>query len=272
MRLMTVGIVASAIGSGRDVAAVAHDGHPIGDLLELLEPMRDVDDPDAVISKLADDPEQFLDLGIGQGGSRLVHDEDRGVERERLGDLDHLLPGDCQGADLDPRIDVEVEQLEHPPGAGVQLLLVESEGQSPARLAADEDVLRHRQVGHQVQLLVDDADAQLLRRFRARDDDLVALETNGPGVGLVDPAEHLHEGRLAGSVLADQRVDLARVQLERRLVERVDTRKVLGDALHLDEGLASPKTLRPARAIRAPQVPAPSTMNSFLLSITESGR
>ena len=30
-----------------DVAAVAHHRHPVGDLLQLLEPVRDVDDPDA---------------------------------------------------------------------------------------------------------------------------------------------------------------------------------------------------------------------------------
>ena len=63
--------------------------------------------------------------------------------------------------------------------------LVEQKPKPAARLAADEDVLRHGQVGHQVQFLVDDADAELLRGARARDLDLLALEEDAPAV-LVD--------------------------------------------------------------------------------------
>ena len=61
----------------------------------------------------------------------------------------------------------------------VERLLVE-DAKPLARLAADEDVLRDRQVGHQVEFLVDDADAKLLRRSRAGNLDLFAFEQDPP--------------------------------------------------------------------------------------------
>ena len=41
-----------------DERAVAQDGHAVGDLRQLLEPVRDVDDADALPPQLADDAEQ----------------------------------------------------------------------------------------------------------------------------------------------------------------------------------------------------------------------
>ena len=45
-----------------DERAVAQGRHAVGDLRQLLQPVRDVDDPDAVRLQLADDAEQVLDL------------------------------------------------------------------------------------------------------------------------------------------------------------------------------------------------------------------
>ena len=42
--------------------AVAQGRHAVGDLRQLLEPVRDVDDAHAVRLQLADDPEEPLDL------------------------------------------------------------------------------------------------------------------------------------------------------------------------------------------------------------------
>ena len=65
--------------------------------------------------------------------------------------------------------------------------------------------------------------------------DLLAADADRPGVAPVDPRQDLHEGRLAGAVLADEGVDLARPQLELGPVERVDARERLADPVHLDE-------------------------------------
>src|SRR5215813_9022498 len=74
------------------------------------------------------------------------------------------------------------------------------------RLAPEKDVLGHRQLRHEVQLLMDDGDAVplgLARRMdcdgRAVDDDLALILADGP-------AQHLHQGRFAGAVLAEERM------------------------------------------------------------------
>ena len=58
--------------------------------------------------QVADDPEQLVDLRVGQRRGRLVHDQDVGVERERPGDLDHLVLGDRERADPRPGVEWQV--------------------------------------------------------------------------------------------------------------------------------------------------------------------
>ena len=53
-------------------------------------------------------------------------------------------------------------------------------------------------------------------------------------VGPVEPGEDVHERALAGAVLAQQGVDLARPQLEVDVVVGQDAREALDDPAHLD--------------------------------------
>ena len=97
---------------------------------------------------------------------------------------------------------------------------------------ADEDVLGHAQIGEDQRLLVDGGDAEPLgvggvagRHGRAVDQDLALVRR-------VDAGHHLDQRRLAGPVLAHQRVDLAPPQLERHVVEGTRGPEALGDAPH----------------------------------------
>ena len=197
-----------------------------------------MDNADALTAELASDAEELVDLLVRQRGGRLVHDQDRGVERESLGDLHHLLLRDTERRNPLAGIEVETKLLEEGGRAVVERAIVEDERQAPPRLSADEDVLGDRQVGHQVQLLVDHADAEVLRSRGVRNLDLRTLEPYDAGVALVDAVEDLHERRLAGAVLADQGVDLARVEVEVAIRERMNARKVLRDPVHFNEGLS----------------------------------
>ena len=107
------------------------------------------------------------------------------------------------------------------------------------RLAAEEHVLGHRAVGQQVELLVDDPDAGGLRRVRVAERDLLAVDADRPVVGRVDAGEHLHQRRLAGAVLADDRVDLAGAQVEVDAVQHLDADEALADARHLEQRRAA---------------------------------
>ena len=89
------------LGAGRagDELAVAEDRHAVGQGEDLVHLVRDVEDGRARLAEVVDHPEEPVDLGVGQGRGRLIHDQDRGLVRQRLGDLDHLLVADPQAAD-----------------------------------------------------------------------------------------------------------------------------------------------------------------------------
>ena len=89
------------------------------------------------------------------------------------------------------RVEVQVELLEQLRGLAVERLVVQED--AAARLPADEDVLGHGQVAHEVQLLVDDADAEVLGGPRGVDLHLLALDLDRPGVAAVDAAQDLHQ-------------------------------------------------------------------------------
>ena len=60
--------------------------------------MADEEDSDALPLQVADKLEQLLNLVRGERRRRLVHDQDADVERNRLGDFDRLLGGQCQSS------------------------------------------------------------------------------------------------------------------------------------------------------------------------------
>ena len=219
-----------------DELAVAHDRHAVHDVLQLLQAVGDVHDALALGAQTADDAEQLVDLLGGQRRGGLVHDEDAGVGGQRLGDLHHLLLGHLQGADHRGGIQLDVQALEHPRGLGVHLLL--GELQAPAALAAQEHVLRHRQVLAHVQLLMDDGHAQLLRALGVHVVDLLTEDLHRAGVLVVNAGEHLHQRRLACAVFTQQRHDLARLQMKVNVVQRLYAGKTFAYVFQFDDVLA----------------------------------
>ena len=95
-----------------DESPVAEHRHLVGDLEQLVHFVGDVDDACALSLERADDPEQVLDLAIRQRRGRLIHDQDVGIVRDGLGDLDHLPVGDREVAHFRFRIERNVEPLE----------------------------------------------------------------------------------------------------------------------------------------------------------------
>ena len=55
------------------------------------------------------------------------------------------------------------------------------------------------------------------------------------GIGQVHARKHLDEGRLAGAVLAEQRVDFAGVDVEVEAIERQGSGEAFGDAAHREQ-------------------------------------
>ena len=195
-------------GDGVDPAPVLEDGDPPRQLEDLFQPVRDVEHGQTALLQEPHPLEEGVDLVRRKRGGRLIHDQDAGLERERLGDLDRLLLGDGelahQGAGRDGALDAELGQQ---PGRRLLHRAVVDE-RSPRWLAAEKDVLGDRPLREEVELLVDDAHPPLLRLPRVAEADLLAVEEDRPRVGLIGADEDLHQGALAGAVLADDGMDL----------------------------------------------------------------
>jgi hypothetical protein len=220
-------------GHGVDHLAVAEHGDPVGDLEHLVQRVGDEDDRLAVGLELAHVGEQLLDLLGDEHGRRLVEDQDVRPPVQQLEDLDPLLLADADV--LDPGVGVQrgaepTGQLLHP---ALGLAQVEA---APALvgLGPEDDVLGHREVVDQHEVLVDHADAQLDGLARRVDMLCFAPDQDLALVGLLKAVEHLHQGRLAGPVLADQGVDLALGHLQVDLVVGDDPGVAPGDAPALD--------------------------------------
>ena len=104
-----------------------------------------------------------------------------------------------------------------------------------ARLAAEEDVLGDGAVRQEVELLVDDRDAGLLAPRRVVERDLLAVDPDRALVGRVHAGEDLHQRRLAGAVLAHDRVDLAGRAGRGRRRGAPGRRGTLADPAHLEQ-------------------------------------
>ena len=152
-------------------------------------------------------PKSSIGLLRRQHGGRLVEDEDVRAAVERLEDLDPLLLADGDALDALVGIDREVERVREILDALPRGVHVEDHA-GGRRLGREHDVLGHRHHRDEHEVLVHHADPVLDRFLRRVDPDRLALDEDLALVGVVEAVEDAHQGRLAGAVLAEQRVHL----------------------------------------------------------------
>ena len=80
-----------------------------------------------------------------------------------------------------------------------------------------------------IQLLIDDADAQLLGVERVVQHYVPAFQRDLPAVGPKRSGADARQGALAGAILAHQGVDFARGEFETRRAQGSDAAKMLAD-------------------------------------------
>ena len=124
-------------------------------------------------------------------------------------------------------------------------------GETPVRSgAADEQVLEDGVPGHQVEMLVDHADAERERIGGAADQRRLAVDLDRPLVGRIGPEEDVHQAGLAGAVLAEEAEDVAGMEGEVDPGAGVHRAEALDDAAHGEKrrghrGKADEETDRP---------------------------
>ena len=210
-----------------ELAVPQHD-HAVGQLLHLVELVRDEHDGLARVAHVAQHGKELLRLLQRQHGGRLVEDQDVRAAVEHLDDLDRLLLRDGHVVDLLVRVHLKAVGVADLPDARGDGLEVQH---LPARQAED-DVLRRGQHVHELEVLVDHADAQVERVLRAADGDRTAVHLDLALVREIDAREHVHERGLAAAVLAQQGQDLAPVDVQIDLLVGRDAAEGLGDAAH----------------------------------------
>ena len=195
--------------SRTDEPTVPEDADPLGDVENLLHPVRDVEYRRTLRLEGAYYPVERLDFGIGQSGGGLVHDEDRRVLADGLQYLYHLPRRDPEIAYENARVELDIVALAELSRLGFHRSYIEDREEFSRRQVGYEQVFRDAQVGHQRELLEDDADSLGVRLSDAPQIGPAPLYEHFTGIRRVHAAEDLHEGALACAVLADYRPDLA---------------------------------------------------------------
>ena len=215
-------------GDVTDVFALAQHGHAVGHVEHLVQLMRDDNEGLAVGLHVAHDGEELVRLLRGEHCGRLVQNEDVRPAVEHLDDLDGLLLRNGHVVDLLIGVDVE------PVFVADLFDLFAGFGNVELAFKAEDDILRCGEKIDELEVLVDHTDAVFERILGGGDRDGFAVNVDLPLVGEIDAGEHVHQRRLAAAVFAEQRQDLALVQLKVDGVVRHHFAEPLRDILHFN--------------------------------------
>ncbi len=105
-------------------------------------------------------------------------------------------------------------------------------------------------------MLIDHAEAERVRLARARDVDLAVADHDAAAVGPVIAHDAFDERRFAGAVLAEQRVNGARLHAHRHGLERDEVAEPLADVDRLDgQGRGGGHAMSRMRSAERPTAP-----------------
>jgi hypothetical protein len=211
-----------------DQPAVAQHRDAVADLIDLIEKMGDEHDADAAQRELAHHREQDLDLMAIEARGRLVEDQHPRRQVDGAGDRGDVLHRDRIVSERLGDVDMQVELRKQRGGATAHLGLAHQA--EPRRLPAEIEVLRHRQVRQQIDLLIDGGDARIDRLLGRARRDLGAAEPDDAGIAREHAGHRLDQRGLARAVLAEQRVDFAGPQGEIHLLQGAQRAKALAQA------------------------------------------
>ena len=208
---------------------MAQNGHPVGQLLHLVHFMGDNDDGLARVPHIAQHGEELLRLLRGQHGGRLVQNQNIRAPVEHLDDLHRLLLGDGHIVNLLVGIHVKAVGV----ADGFDLLRHLIHVETARLLQAQHDVLGGGEHIHQLEVLMNHADAIAEGVPGGTDHRFLPVNENLALVREVDAGEHIHEGGLAAAVFSQQRQNLSPVNIQPHPVVGKDGAKAFGNVPHL---------------------------------------
>src|SRR4051794_4160223 len=124
-------------------------------------------------------------------------------------------------------VEVDAEAGEHATGLALLLAPMDAAQRTAGEAAVQREVVHRIELEHETEVLVDEAQA-VGDGVAERERHAVELGA-AAGIRRVIARERLDQRRLAGAVLADQRMDLARPDLKRRVDQRARGAERLGE-------------------------------------------
>ena len=243
---------------GQHVAAVAQHGDAVGELHDLVDAVRDVDDRHAFGRRVRRTiPNSRCALGRRQGRGRLVHDQDAGLRatapwrsRPAAARRRAAPPTGRRGSSVD---------AERAQAARAAAALPRRSTKRPARSGSRPRKMLSatRQLRHEVELLVDDGDAGARGLAGAGEPHRLAVDRDLAVIVGIDAGQDLHQRRLAGAVLAHQGMDLARARREIDALEHRHIAERFADAAHGEQRWSSRVAHSDRRASPVPRLAGP---------------
>jgi len=106
--------------------------------------------------------------------------------------------------------------------------------QSAFLLQSEHEVFRRGEYIHELEVLMDHPDAQVIGVFRRGNGDFLPVDKDLPGIRVIDAREHVHERGLAAAVFPQQGQDFAAPDLQGDLVVGYDGSECLCHMDHAD--------------------------------------
>ena len=205
---------------------VAENGDPVGKVLNLVHLVGDDDHGLASVAHIAQNGKELVGLLGGENGGRLVQNQDVSPAVENLYYLNGLLLGHGHIVNLLVGVHLKavgIADLTYLCGGGLQIQFA---------LKAEDYIFSGGEHVHQLEVLVYHADAKIESISGRADDDRLSVNCDLALVGEIDAGEHIHKRGLAAAVFAQQRKDLAPVDVKPDLVVGYHRAKGLCDISH----------------------------------------
>jgi hypothetical protein len=225
-----------------DPAAAVEDRDAVAQAHHELHVVLDQQDGAAVAPYALEQRAQRELLGGIHAGGRLIEREQQRFGGQRAGDLEPALIAVRQGARRIAGVagDADVVEQLHRALADRALLVALGAGLehgapdpgARAHVTADHHVLERAHLAEQPDVLEGAGDARARHCVHRRWLVGPAGELEAAGVGRVEPGDHVEEGGLAGAVGADEAVDLAALDAQPDVGQRLQAAEALADAGH----------------------------------------
>src|SRR5207302_1529837 len=247
-RLVAPHLGGRAVG---DLPAVVQHDHPVGDVHDHAHVVLDERDRRAeLLIDVEDEAAHVLLLLDVHPGHRLVEQQEPGLGGQRPGELDALLQAVGQAARRRLADRLDLQEVDDPLDEGPVFELLtpgrppverlEQEASAHLHEPARHDVVEHAHALEQGDVLerARDAEGRDVRRRQVRA--IPSLERDPAFVRVIEPADGVEQGRLAGAVGADDRHDLPPRDAQADPVDGDERAESHADAGHLEQRRRGP--------------------------------